>query len=264
MLLRKADWHDYEGIKYLLEHGADPNRMTGWNHTGFHQALLRDNAIRNIEVMLDHGANPTIATRSENRSAISIAAHRGRGDVLDLLERRGFAIKLPDSERLIAACARNDGATVLSIAEGTPWVVEDLLAEGGALLARFAGNGNTDGLRHLLHLGVSVAALDDEGDPYFEVARGSTALHVAAWRARHDTVRFLVERGAPVNALDGKGRTALALAVKACVASYWTDRRSPESVKTLLAAGAVTTGIALPSGYAEIDELLEQHDVSKM
>src|SRR6266699_1223676 len=25
MLLRKADWHDYEGIVYLLEHGADPN-----------------------------------------------------------------------------------------------------------------------------------------------------------------------------------------------------------------------------------------------
>ena len=28
MLLRKADWHDYDGLKYLLEHGADPNRMT--------------------------------------------------------------------------------------------------------------------------------------------------------------------------------------------------------------------------------------------
>src|SRR5947207_10611805 len=30
MLLRKADWHDYEGIQYLLEKGADPNRMTHW------------------------------------------------------------------------------------------------------------------------------------------------------------------------------------------------------------------------------------------
>src|SRR4029077_19093650 len=32
MLLRKADWHDYEGIKYLLEHGSDPNRMTRWHY----------------------------------------------------------------------------------------------------------------------------------------------------------------------------------------------------------------------------------------
>ena len=264
MLLRKADWHDYEGIKYLLEHGADPNRMTGWNHTGLHQAVLRDNALRIIEVMLDHGANPSIGTRSGNTSAVSIAARRGRGDVLDLFERHGLAIKLPSLERLIAACAQNDGATVLSIAEGTPWIVDELLTDGGTLLARFAGNGNTDGLRHLLHLGVSLAALDVEGDPYFDIARGSTALHAAAWRARHDTVRFLIERGAPVNALDGKGRTALELAVRACVDSYWSDRRSPESVKILLAAGARTTGIALPSGYVEIDELLEQHNASRV
>ena len=24
MLLRKHDWHDYDGVKFLLEHGADP------------------------------------------------------------------------------------------------------------------------------------------------------------------------------------------------------------------------------------------------
>src|SRR5438067_2163453 len=33
MLLRKADWHDYEGIKFLLERGADANRMTRWHYT---------------------------------------------------------------------------------------------------------------------------------------------------------------------------------------------------------------------------------------
>jgi len=38
------DWHDYGGIKFLLEHGADPNRMTRWHHTALHQALRRDNA----------------------------------------------------------------------------------------------------------------------------------------------------------------------------------------------------------------------------
>jgi ankyrin repeat protein len=262
MLLRKADWHDYEGIKYLLEHGADPNRQIRWPHTALHQALRRDNAVRNIELMIDHGALTRIASRSDGKSGVTLAAHRGRGDVLDLFERRGALIKLHGAERLVAACARNDGATVLSIAEGEPWVVEEIVGEGGTL-ARFAGNGNTDGMRHLLHLGVSVAALDDEGDLYFDITRGSTALHAAAWRARHDTVRFLIDRHAPINALDGKGRTPLALAVRACVDSYWTDRRSPESVKALLAAGAVTTDITLPTGYAEVDELLEQHNESR-
>jgi len=97
------------------------------------------------------------------------------------------------------------------------------------------------------------------GDPYFEIAKDSTALHVAAWKAHPPTVKLLIERGAPVNALDGKGRTALALAVRACVDSYWTDIRSPDSVQALLDAGASVNGVDYPSGYAEVDELLRRY-----
>src|SRR2546426_5191860 len=62
-----------------------------------------------------------------------------------------------------------------------------------------------------------------------------------------------------VDAKDGKGRTPLALAVKACVDSYWTYRRTPEAVRALLDAGASVSGVAFPSGDAEVDELLEVH-----
>jgi ankyrin repeat protein len=77
---------------------------------------------------------------------------------------------------------------------------------------------------------------------------------VAAERAE-DRSR-LIERGAPVDVPDAKGRTPLMLAVRACVDSYWKDCRSPESVAALLAAGASTDGIGLPTGYVEIDALL--------
>src|ERR1700694_4717505 len=33
ILLRKTDWHDYEGIKWLLEQGVDPNRTGQWGKT---------------------------------------------------------------------------------------------------------------------------------------------------------------------------------------------------------------------------------------
>ncbi|HYI93365.1 MAG TPA: ankyrin repeat domain-containing protein, partial [Bryobacteraceae bacterium] len=257
MLLRKADWHDTDGIAFLLAQGADPNRMTRWNHTALHQAIRRDNALVNIQMMLDHGADLTIANRKDGRSAVVLAARRGRADILELFEQRRCPIEVQGVDRLIASCARNDTAQIMAIREDEPHLVRDLLAEGGTLLAEFAGTANTDGIRQLLYLGVKVDLLY-EGDGYFEIPNKSTALHVAAWRAWHDTVKFLIEAGAPIDALDAKGRTPLALAVRACVNSYWAYRRSPESVKALLDAGASVGDVNYPTGYDDVDDLLRQ------
>ena len=255
MLLRKADWHDRDGLAYLLEHGADPNRMTRWHGTALHQAVRRDNALAHIELLLNHGADPLLKSRRDNLSSASIAARRGRGDVLDVLDRRGVLLEFAGVERLIAACARNDGAAVHAIARGEPEQVREVLADGGRLLAEFAGTANGEGVGHLLALGVDVGATY-HGDGYFDIAPDSTALHVAAWKAWPAVVALLIARGADVNGRDGKGRTPLALAVKACVDSYWTSRRSPASVEALLRAGASTTGVAFPSGYDKVDDLL--------
>lgn len=256
MLIRKHDWHDYQGVKYLLGRGIDVNRgrRRGWRP--LHHAIARDNDTKIIDLLLDHGADPMLA--EDGTSAVAVAARKGRGDVLGSIERRGIPLQLQGVETLIAACARQDAVSVRAIAEREPELMNEVLAQGGKLLAEFAGVGNTDGVRLLLDLGIPVVA-QYEGDGYFDEAKDSTALHVAAWRANHSTVKLLIERGAPVNALDGKGRTPLALAVKACVDSYWTYRRSPESVEALLRGGASVSGVAYPSGYTEVDELLKSH-----
>ncbi len=256
LLLRKADVHDTDGMRILLEHGADPNAMTRWGQTALHQALRRDNHIDAIRLLLDHGADPALTNLHTLQSGIVIAARRGRADVLNLLTERGVAHALHGLDSAIATCAlaKHDEARRLIASDSR--LLSELLEQGGTLLAEFAGNGSTEGVRCLLDIGVPADAVHAQGDGYWDVARNSTALHVAAWRARPQTVKLLIARGAPVDATDGKGRTALALAVRACVDSYWTGRRTPESVQALLDAGATIDGITIPCGYDAVDELL--------
>jgi len=255
ILARKADWHDAEGMAWLLEHGVPADPMTRFGRTPLHQALLRDNSLAMIELLLAHGADP--ARRVHGRSAAALAAFRGRGDVLALLERRGLPVVLEGTERLVAAAARDHAAEVASLLAAEPGLREALAPLAAELLAGFAGNDNSSGVGLLLDLGLPVDARLSQGDGYWGYAPESTALHVAAWRLCHDTVRLLVERGADVDARDGAGRTPLMLAVRGCVDSPWSEWRSPASADVLLGAGASVEGVPYPSGYTELDRVIE-------
>ncbi len=253
---RKCDWHDDKGLNLVLDHGANPNYRTIWKFTPFQQSIRRDNGLVMIEALLDHGADPLLSNELDRRNAFQMAAWHGRGDILATLERRGFEIRFEGLDALVAACARADLEDARFRTSQNPELLTQLLAVGGTLLAHFAGADNDAGVRCLLALGVSPEARWPHGDGYWELAPNSTALHVAAWRANHEVVKTLITAGAPVNAVDARGRTALQLAVRACIDSYWRYRRKPDSVAALLAAGGRIDGIDLPTGYSAIDDLL--------
>jgi ankyrin repeat protein len=254
LLLRKCDWHDEEGLRLILEHGANPNGIGRWGKSALFQAVLRDNDLSMIAALLEYGADPTQPNR-DGHSAIVLAAHRGRARALELFRKHVGVINLAGVDELIAACALDDQLSIQTAVMAEAHLKSELLRQEGALLAEFSGVGNVAGVRNLLDLGVNVNAIYD-GDVYYALAEGSTALHVAAWRARHAVVKELIARGADVHAMDARGRTQLQLAVKACVDSHWTDLRSADSVRALLDAAASTNGIATPTGYPAIDELL--------
>jgi ankyrin repeat protein len=258
ILARKADWHDYDGMRMALDYGCDPNYVPHWGASSLQHSVLRDNRIEIIRLLLDRGADPLLPNKTDGSNAAQMAAQRGRGDILRELAARGIDPQLRGVDALVAACALADRARMDSLLAGDPALRDALRAEGGDLLGAFAGVGNAEGVRCLLDLGVPVDALN-EGYAYFGTPAGSTALHVAAWRANPDVVRVLIERGAPLNARDGDGCTPLQLAVRSCMNPYWGNRRSPDWVEPLLAAGASAEGIEVPTGYAEADALIRRY-----
>ncbi len=255
MLHRKLDWIDLDAVDWLLRHGADPNAMSLWGNRALHHSLQRDNVLAFQELLLDNGADPTLPGGKWS-SAVQAAARLGRADALDLFERRGCSAALGGDDAFVAAVARGDEARARALVDADAGLAERLKQQDPGLLARFAGAGNTAGVRILLDLGFDVAArAGRSGEP------GGTALHLAVWRERPDTVRLLVERGAPLEATAGHGHTPLALAVRAQVeGSEFTPHESVQIIETLLAAGARVDAVKLyPSGHARTDDLLRAH-----
>jgi ankyrin repeat protein len=198
MVIRKLDWHDADGLRYLLENGApaEGERNRGWR--ALHHALARGNGLEAIALLLDHGADPR--QESGGASAIVRAVRLGRRDVLAEFARRGFTIELTGVNRLIAACAAGDAALASEIASREPALVDELKQTGGTVLAWFAGNHNIDGVRILLDLGVSATAPFIEGDGYFGFAPNTPPIYVAAKLYSPEIVALLIERGSPTDA----------------------------------------------------------------
>ena len=63
MLGRKMNWHDDNGVAWLLDHGADANYAGHWGRRPLHDALAHGTPLHYFERLLDHGANPALTTK---------------------------------------------------------------------------------------------------------------------------------------------------------------------------------------------------------
>ena len=189
---------------------------------------------------------PGIGPRSQ------MAARRGRGDVLDAFARRGV---LDRARGPRAAAGRVRPARCRGRRSRSPRATRRSSASCGPTAAGSSRRSPASATRTACAFCSIWASPSMRRSSRAKVTstsrRTAWRIHVAAWRASHATVRLLIERGSPIDTPDGKGRTPLMLAVRACVDSYWTRRRTPESVKALLDAGASVHGVQFPSGYAD-------------
>ncbi|MBV8998040.1 MAG: hypothetical protein JO304_03205 [Solirubrobacterales bacterium] len=120
MLQRKLDWTDLGGVRWLLEHGADPSLPT---------------------------------PPREGSSAVAMAARAGRADALELFRRRGFALELHGDDAFFEALARGDRARVRAFTAAERRIVDRLESVWPGTITTLAGAGNVAAVELALELG---------------------------------------------------------------------------------------------------------------
>jgi ankyrin repeat protein len=194
-----------QGMRWLLEHGADPNvRSYDSGEAPLHQLVRNRRGPDVVNLLLDHGADPN-AARKDGLTPYQLAVQIGDEAAARLLESRGARTDgvTPFDRFLGAAMAgRTD--------EARGWLdrgevsLDDLTREQRGLLAHAANAPSPEVVDTLLALGF---------DPGWESEWGGTALHWVAWHGRPAMVKHLLARGAPVNVRDSRfGSSPLAWA----------------------------------------------------
>ena len=234
MLARKFNWHDDEGVHWLLEHGADPNWPL-WGSRPLHWAFRQGTPIHYFEWLLERGADPLLPDK-DGSTSVTEAARKGRADVLEIFEKRGVVIALEGDDRFLAACARANEPEARKLVAADPSVVGRIQSQYPGMLADFAGAGNTAAVRLMLEIGFDVGMARIKPD----WIAGETALHVASAQGRQAVAELLIERGAPLEAKRHGGWTPLGVAFR-CLEkqSEWTPNEYTLPIaETLIRAGA--------------------------
>lgn len=165
--------------KLLLEAGAAVDGLPGAGETPLHGAASLGEA-GVAEVLIDHGADMEVEVSYPgivDGTPLGFAVHFGMVEVVDLLVRRGGAVR---SARLAAGAGKLEQVR-------DAW--DSLQADPDELLAVFRTAVVCDRVavvEFLLSRGLDVDANLD----------GATALHWAAWEAKPAMVTFLLGRGA--------------------------------------------------------------------
>jgi uncharacterized protein len=220
-------------VALLCAHGAGLDLMSA--------ACLGE--LGRLQALLDASPGGTAAQDEYGATPLHWALEAGQAEAARLLIDRGADVSARDR--------RGQTPLLLAALSNEPALAELLLARGAEVDIRAAAAvGDAERLGRLLAGAPTLAHATDE--------RGWTALHWAARTGRLGTARRLLEAGAPINARDGHGRTAL------WAAAYEGHHR--EMVELLLEHGADATvrdmfgcGLLAYDVGQEIGAILRQH-----
>jgi ankyrin repeat protein len=181
------------GVRWLLEHGADPN--LSWGELGeapLHIAAERCD-LPTVETLVSFGAD-IHRRRADGRTAHTLAELHGNHAIAEWLLSRGAKDERSPLEDFVSACARDDRPRAEAMLQSHPNLRGELRREHHLMMHVPAERGDAAILETMLTLGF---------DPNVGDKDGVTPLHRAAMAGQTDAVRVLLAHGASVTALDG-------------------------------------------------------------
>ncbi|HEY8545907.1 MAG TPA: ankyrin repeat domain-containing protein [Acidimicrobiales bacterium] len=202
--------------------------------------------------LLESGLDPNLAG-ADGRTPLRLAVQRGRTDLVRVLRRYGARYDATEVDRFLGACARNDRTEAEALAKRYPHMAARFAGSEQWALVDAAAYVGTEAVDLMLDLGFGMDARRDDG---------ATALHAAAYAGRPDLVRRLAERGADLDAPDGRQQ---ATPVEWAVAG--SDDRPDfnpgadwlAAIKALVDAGAAIGRVRIVPRRADIARYLRTH-----
>ena len=232
-----------QGIRWLLEHGADPNRTsTEEEETALQMAVRNGWGEEAIKLLLDHGADVDVR-RKDGKTAYQLAALYGNVEGATLLAEHGGEMALEASELFLAECGAGNRESALLLLSENPDLVQRLTLEQQRVLPAAAGLPNDAAVRLLLEFGLPIDARD---------ADGATALHIAAWSGYRSTVQILLAAGSSLETLDDTHEAT----PLGWVAHGSTWCRNPQGDYVGVAEDLVAAGALFSSPPSDIDSSL--------
>ncbi|MGI9519448.1 MAG: ankyrin repeat domain-containing protein, partial [Pirellulaceae bacterium] len=251
VLLRKLDFDDIEGVRYLLDRGVDVNHAGYWGKTPLHQVIMRGRDLPTIQLLVDRGADVNATRKSDGATPYLLACLYGRDDVAQRLVDNGASARLTPVESLMAVCGLGLRDEAMALVQENPQLPDELTEDQHRVITLAGRKGNQQAIDTMLDVGFDIAARDEQG---------FTALHWAAWYGHLPCVQRLLERGAPLDIKNNYGGTVIDSTVWGYANSDGDDRHCREILEQLVAAGANVHDVSpFPSGHGESDDVLRGH-----
>lgn len=229
-LPRALDFNDPEAVRLLLEHGADPNESVEQHPSGepiftipaLHQAARRMCSAEIGRLLLDYEAEPE--AEWHGHSAYAMARIHGNQAIANLLEERGLATILSQTEEIMSECAEGR----VPSARLNPKTLDE---EDRRLLTQLVWQPCP-----ITHVKALVAAGLDPNEPE---AMGLTPLHVAGWEGLPEQLAYFLTLNPDLTYRNAYGGDALGTTIHGSeFCTHASTRDHIACARLLLEAGA--------------------------